>query len=99
MTRSYTIGGLNRFLKEFPRVRVTMERAIDGSWTINRYTGAGGLPGMVIASYSRDRDCWRALRRLGYVREGLSWKPPSQPVSMSATDEMVANLVFVEGTD
>lgn len=30
--------------------------------------------GPVIERYKRDRDAWRALRNLGYVREGKRWR-------------------------
>lgn len=80
MTKSYTVAGLNRFLRDFSRSRVCISKDIDGH-TINQYLpNCTPSVGYVIASYSRVRDARRALKKLGYVQEGLSWKPPVRAV-------------------
>lgn len=86
MTKSYTIGGLNRFIRNFPRNRVCISKDMDGP-TINRYVPLGHTcVGEVIASYSRERDARRALRNLGYVQEGVAWKPPVRAAWPFSTD-------------
>ena len=94
MSATFSSGALNRFLKACPRLRACIVKDIHNNWMVHVYI-PNGEPcyGHAITAYSRERDARRALRRLGYTQEGLSWKPPcravdepEQEVSNATTD-------------
>lgn len=50
----------------------------ESTWTGKKFVNfavySATRTGQAIDRYSRDRDAWRALRALGYVREGKRWR-------------------------
>ena len=74
-------GRLATYIKQYPNDEfvVLTESVWTGKGFVNFAVYSATRTGTVLERYSRDRDAWRALRNLGYVREGKRWrKAPAQ---------------------
>lgn len=69
-------GQLAAYAKNFPHddFIVLPERYNDGLRTTEFAVYSASRTGRALERYKRDRDAWRALRNLGYVREGKKWR-------------------------
>lgn len=75
-------GALRAYVKEHPRAQFVISNdLLDESSSIKILVVVSKmLPPVVgdtVARYSRDRDCKRALKGLGYVQEGRAWRRQS----------------------
>lgn len=67
---------LRQYVEDHPHAWFTITTDMLGPCIIRttKAFSGGYIAGIEVAHYSRDRDCRRALRELGFVQQGKVWK-------------------------